>query len=93
MFPREGTLWGLGGLCAKSSCPLPDACKSSSSKVKGGRCVFNLPKLTRIPSGRNARTLAHVQPPLVAEVIPWCSSSCASRCSPDSSNEAVVAFC
>ena len=48
----------LGGLCAKSSCLLPDACKSSSSKVKGVVAVFSIcpsPKLTRRPSGRNAR--------------------------------------
>ena len=96
----------LGGPCAKSSCPLPDACKSSSSKVKGVVAVFSICPSPKLTAGPREETHARLRmfslrwwrQVLVSgqggqEVIPWCSSSCASWCSPDSSNEADMAFC
>ena len=90
----------LGGLCAKSIYPLPGACKSSSSKVKGVGAVFSicLPVTKTDPQAfGKKRTHAcacstcwqrvHVPGQSGQEVVPWCSSSWTSGCSPNSSDE------
>ena len=93
MFSREGALCGSWWAMREVELST-DACKSSSSKVKGGRCVFNL--LWEETHARlrmfSLRWWRQVLVPGQGgqEVVLWCRSPWTSWCSPDSSDEADV---
>ena len=94
---RRNIMWFLVGYAGSRGIHNQmHACRVPQKVIAFSVCPS--PKLKRKPLGRNARTLARVQPPLVA-ASPCAWSEWPGSCtivqfiSPNSSDEAVVAFC